>query len=198
MANNTEQLLNLTAIENEETTVEVIVRYNGDIRKLEAEIGIEVEILEFNYAIITLKPEQVEELYNHTEIEYIELPKIVTFNIEQERSNICLPTPTNSSYDLKGRGTIIAVIDSGIDYTHPDFRKEDRTSKILYIWDQSGTGTPPDGFKSGTEYTKEEINIALKNNNPLSVIPQMDTNRTWDGSSRSSKSVLLQRQTLLQ
>ena len=190
MANNTEQLLNLTAIENEETTVEVIVRYNGDIRKLEAEIGIEVEILEFNYAIITLRAEQVEELYNHTEIEYIEIPKIVTFNVEQERSNICLPTLENSSYDLTGRGTIIAIIDSGIDYTHPDFRNPDGTSKILYIWDQTGSEAPPEGFKGGTEYTNEQINTALENRIPYTVIPQMDTNRTWNRNSRSSMPVL--------
>ena len=40
---------------------------------------------------------------------------------------------------LKGAGTLVAVIDSGIDYQHPAFRNGDQ-SKILSIWDQSLPG----------------------------------------------------------
>ena len=94
MENNTQQLLDLTG------NAEVIVKYNGNIKRLEQELNVEVEILEFNYAIITLKPEQLNELYNYTEIEYIELPKTVAFNVAQEQGSICLPTLANSVYDL--------------------------------------------------------------------------------------------------
>lgn len=38
---------------------------------------------------------------------------------------------------MNGQGTIIAVIDSGIDYAHPDFRNEDGTTRILLLWDQT-------------------------------------------------------------
>ena len=31
----------------------------------------------------------------------------------------------------------MAVIDSGIDYTHPDFCKEDGTTRIAALWDQT-------------------------------------------------------------
>ena len=100
MYENTQQLLNLTADQDGQNDVEVIVKYNGDIKKLEAELGVQVELLDFNYAIITLRPERVSELYAHTEIEYIELPKTVAFNLEQELSSVCLPTLENSLYDL--------------------------------------------------------------------------------------------------
>lgn len=166
-------------------TMEVIVKYNGDIGRLEQELGVEVEILEYNYAIITLEPSKLDSLYNYTEIEYIELPKAVAFNLEEELSRVCLPTPQNSNYDLTGRGTIVAIIDSGIDYTHPDFRNEDGSSRILYIWDQIGEGNPPEGFKSGVEYTKEELDEALKETNPYEKIPELDTVRTWNSSSRN-------------
>ena len=38
--------------------------------------------------------------------------------------------------DLTGKGVLIAIIDSGIDYLHPDFQNPDGTSRILYLWDQ--------------------------------------------------------------
>ena len=55
--------------------------------------------------------------------------------------------------DLKGRGVLIGIVDTGIDYTQPVFRYEDGTSKIQYIFDESEIGTPPEGFYIGTEYT---------------------------------------------
>lgn len=137
--------------------MEVIVKYNGDIKRLEQELGVQVENLEYNYAIITLKPEQLKSLYNYTEIEYIEFPKTVSFNLEQELRSVCLPTLENSTYNLTGRGTIVGIIDSGIDYNHSDFKNEDGSSRILFIWDQTGEGTPPAGFKSGVEFVPDEV-----------------------------------------
>ena len=60
-----------------------------------------------------------------------------------------------------GKGILIAVLDSGIDYTHPEFRNPDGSTRILAIWDQTGKENPPEGFDQGTEYSREEINDAL-------------------------------------
>ncbi len=38
-------------------------------------------------------------------------------------------------FGVTGNGVIIAIIDRGIAYEHPDFRNEDGTSRILYIYD---------------------------------------------------------------
>lgn len=80
-----------------------------------------------------------------------------------EESNINY-IKNNPNLNVTGRNVIIAIADSGIDYLHPDFINEDRTSKILYLWDQSIEGNPPDGFYFGTEYTKEDINRAISEN----------------------------------
>ena len=72
----------------------------------------------------------------------------------------------NPNISITGRGVIIAVADSGIDYLHPDFIYLDGTSKILYLWDQTKDGIPPEGFYFGTEYTREDINRAIQNNDP--------------------------------
>lgn len=49
----------------------------------------------------------------------------------------------------------------GIDYLHPDFRSADNQSRILFLWDQTVSGNPPDGYFLGTEYTREQINEAI-------------------------------------
>jgi len=69
---------------------------------------------------------------------------------------------------LTGRGVLIGVIDTGIDYLHPDFIYEDNTSKVRFIWDQEQDiqGKNPERFPFGTEYNNEEINAAIANNNP--------------------------------
>lgn len=70
----------------------------------------------------------------------------------------------NPYISVKGEGVVIAIIDSGIDYLHPDFINEDGTSKIISIWDQESTNnTPPEGMIFGSEITREEINQAIIN-----------------------------------
>ncbi len=67
----------------------------------------------------------------------------------------------------KGKGVIVAIFDSGIDWDHPDFRNPiDQTkSRILRIWDQTLTAVmgenPPSGFATGVEYTQAHINDEL-------------------------------------
>ena len=70
----------------------------------------------------------------------------------------------NPNIQLTGRGIAIAIAGSGIDYLHPDFINADGTSKILYLWDQTKEGNPPEGYYIGTEYTREQINQAIANN----------------------------------
>lgn len=79
--------------------------------------------------------------------------------------------------NISGKGVLIGFVDTGIVYTNPIFRYPDNTSKILAIWDQSidtGTNYPPD-YYYGTEYTKEQIDMALRSDNPHSVVPSTDT-----------------------
>ncbi|HSQ90413.1 S8 family peptidase, partial [Romboutsia sp.] len=70
----------------------------------------------------------------------------------------------NPNIFITGKGVIIGIIDSGIDYLHEDFIYPDRTSKILYLWDQTKDENPPKGYAIGTEYTREDINKAIENN----------------------------------
>lgn len=78
---------------------------------------------------------------------------------------------------LTGKGVVMCFIDTGIDYTNEVFRYENGDSRILAIWDQTiQEGTPPEGFLYGTEYTRDDINRALREEDPYSIVPSRDEN----------------------
>lgn len=79
--------------------------------------------------------------------------------------------------NLTGQGCVIVFLDTGIDYTNPVFRNPDGSSRILAIWDQTiQTGTAPEGFFYGSEYSREDINRALQSENPYEIVPSRDEN----------------------
>ena len=122
---------------------EVIVKYNGDITFLEQELGVSVELLGYNYAIITADtPQKVDNLLNYTQIEYVEKPFILETQDTQSFSSTGI-TSFKERTKLTGKGTLLGLIDSGIDYNIPIFKDKDGKSKILYYWDQSIDGNPP-------------------------------------------------------
>lgn len=78
---------------------------------------------------------------------------------------------------LTGQGVVICIIGTGIDYTNPVFRNEDGSSRILAIWDQTiQSGEPPEGFLYGTQYTREDIDRALRAEDPYTIVPSRDEN----------------------
>lgn len=146
-----EKSLNLNVGYNPaQRTWEVIVKYNGDISRLQSEV-IEVEELLAGYAIITLPESLMESLADLNEIEYIEKPKRLFFAIEQGKEASCMAGIALGAEGLTGKGVLVGIIDSGIDYANREFRDRNGESRILYLWDQT----------LGREYTKEEIDEAL-------------------------------------
>lgn len=81
----------------------------------------------------------------------------------------------NPPLSLKGQGTIVAIIDTGIDYTNPVFRDESGNSRILAMWDQTDqSGNPPEGLFYGSEYKREDIDRALRSERPRESVPKKD------------------------
>lgn len=77
--------------------------------------------------------------------------------------------------DLRGSGVLVGFIDTGIDYAHPAFRNTDGSTRILGIWDQTiADGIPPEGFLYGGFYDKDQINDALRRENPTDFVPVTD------------------------
>ena len=74
---------------------------------------------------------------------------------------------------LKGSGTAVAVVDSGIDYRNPVFQSE-MGSRILCIWDQTLQGDGKE-VPYGRVFWKKDIDQALASGNPLEIVPSVDT-----------------------
>ena len=96
--------------------------------------------------------------------------------MNEGRTASCINPLQTENYNLFGEGVLIGVIDSGIDYSHPDFRNEDGTTRISALWDQTIPGNPPEGFTIGTLYTREQINEALIIPMPqrMEIVPSSD------------------------
>lgn len=177
VSNNVTNDMDLNQILFENDRVEVIVKYSGDISQITKDLQAEVEILLHGYAIITIDRDQIPKLYAYQQIENIEMPKNLYISTAFNLISSCIRDAQDSKlYNLNGDGVIVAVIDSGIDYLHPDFRNEDGSSRILYLWDQTENGTHPAGFTAGAEYSQVQLNEALNSSDPLQIVPSIDSN----------------------
>ena len=209
----------------QERTWEVIVKYTGTAERLKELLAenfaenyerIQITDLQNEYAVLLLPETIVQAVAALEEIEYMEKPKSLFFAVAAGRRASCItPLQTGAvsgrgngpvggaerrTDDLTGEGCIVAVIDSGIDYAHPDFCMEDGTTRILSLWDQTipagtvprmqASGQPketsgaqgflsaPEGFYLGTEFSMEIINQALAQpteRERFAVCPSRDT-----------------------
>ena len=139
---------------------DLIVRYSGSLDEIR-ELGAGVVELQNEYAIITIREDLIDRLTQFPQIEFVEKPKRLFFAVENEKRASCIPPVQRPPLNLTGRGVLVGVIDSGIDYANPVFRNADGTTRIRNLWDQSLSENPPEGYLIGTEYTAEQINKAL-------------------------------------
>lgn len=157
--------------DEEENEWELILKYSGSL-ELVRELAVYVTELTGGYAIIQIKESRIEELSALPEVEFIEKPKNLYFQVENGRRVSCIDAVQAASsffsagQDIgkeSGKGVLIGIVDSGIDYENPDFRNADGTTRIAALWDQTvETGLPPAGYNVGTEFTSQQINAALQ------------------------------------
>ena len=146
---------------------EIIVKYSemGDsVKVLLGGPEISVVPLLGRYAIVTLPESMLDEYSRRPQIEFIEKPTRLYFEDLFSKEASCITQVQRDepgNLQLTGRGVLIGIVDSGVDYRHPAFLTADGKSRILRLWDQSIPGNPPEGYATGTEYTNEEINEAL-------------------------------------
>jgi subtilisin family serine protease len=84
----------------------------------------------------------------------------------------------NPYLNLAGTGVLIGMVDTGIDYLNEEFIKEDGTSRVGSIWDQSIQDTTDTSVYIGKTFSKEQINNAIQasksNQDPYQIVPSRD------------------------
>lgn len=170
----------------QDKTWELILRYSGNLDHLKelSDRGVTVRELFNGYAIARVPQELLDQVSGFNEIQYIEKPKRLFFAADRAKAVSCFWGIQPGRRDqessglisglkeqLTGRGVILGIIDSGIDYLHPDFRNEDGSTRILYLWDQDKEQI----------YDREDINRALRvyeetdsRREALGVVPSVD------------------------
>ncbi len=147
-------------------TWELIVKYSGSLDPVRV-MGVQVEEMRNEYAVLVVPEELIDQVSALPQIEYVEKPKRLFFAVNRARAASCINPLQENPYNLTGRGILVAVLDSGIDYFHEDFRNEDGSTRIVLLWDQV----------LGQVYTSEEINRALETGSRArgrEIVPSVD------------------------
>lgn len=140
-----------------------------------------VVIIDNNFAIVFTPFNQILNIEPYVkDITSIEIPVIYT--LEQTspvEASSALIFHNNPFLQLNGSGVVVGIIDTGIDYLNEEFMREDDTTRILRIWDQSIEGdTYVYGAKLGVEFTESQINEAIQarknGEDPYSIVNTID------------------------
>lgn len=172
----------------------VIVKYSGRLLDLNQQFpDVQIAILSNQYAILQIPENLIDPVSNTPYITFMEKPKRLFFATFAARQASCITSVQESSPSrslisgipglqsgLSGKDILVGVIDSGIDYAHPDFRNPDGTTRILSLWDQtiaSTADTSDEIYRQGSFYSSQTINQALMSETEagrLAVCPSRD------------------------
>lgn len=161
---------------------QVIIRYHPQLKETTPEL---IPLLG-NWGILPATREGAEKLLTNPFLEYAMLPKRIEYQLENAKAASCIPPAISSNNNAltssssqqsplqselsssveTGKGILIAVIDSGIDVNHYDFRNSDGTTRILALWDQTLPTNESSGkYKLGQIFTKEQMDEQLTSQN---------------------------------
>lgn len=125
---------------------------------------IDVKYSTTEWLFVTTTPQWIQEAINNQTISdfYFEMapPKLladtarVTHHVNEVHAGSGgLQTP------FTGKGVIIGYVDTGIDFTHPDFMNPDSSTRVLRYWDHTvSTGPSPGTYGYGTVWDSTAIN----------------------------------------
>ena len=152
----------------------LILFYNGSLEEIKEVISFTVIPLLGNFAILFIKEEDIPSFLTFPQILYMELSRPIYENALTGINASCFPdynivTGRNvNATTLTGKGTAIAVLDSGVDYRHPDFRNADGSTRILAYWDQSlpfasfnNENNINNPYNLGVIFSEEDLNRLL-------------------------------------
>ena len=158
-----------------EMYADFIIKYMGDFQEDLGDVpGLLFQKINSVYGVVYAPLREIGKLDINT-YSYSFIPKCYTYMDLGSLSASGISRLQEQPYlQLKGKGTAIAIVDSGIDYRNPLFQNE-MGSRILCIWDQTLEGDKKE-VPYGKIFWKKDIDRALVSENPLEIVPSTDTN----------------------
>lgn len=155
---------------------DLIINYSGDENILRNFEDATIHIINYYYAIVHVPVSRITDNII-LEMGYSVMPSLFGLISQSSVEASGIRRLRNiPRFNLRGQGVLVGIIDTGIDYTNSVFKYADNTTKIVSIWDQTiDSDRFPGHTFYGTEYTREQINEALKSDNPYELVPSRDT-----------------------
>lgn len=138
--------------------------------------GETINYINDKYAVIYVPPSRIPDRLIGS-VAYSVIPKLYSLMNQASLEAMGVLRLQKTPYlSLMGSGILLGFLDTGIDYQNPLFQYADKTTRIVSLWDQTieNLEAPAETFYFGTEYTREQINLALQNENPLNIVPSTD------------------------
>lgn len=159
--------------------------FSEEIKKISYATGSEITN---TLAIVAVKPTDLARLFK-------DVPSILFINFREifvlestvleysaENTSNIMSIKNNPYLNINGTGVLIGMIDTGIDYLNKEFTKEDGTTRIESIWDQTVPSKSDDANQNifiGQTYSSIEINKALdaqrNGKDPYEIVPSVDS-----------------------
>lgn len=158
----------------------LIVEYRGDfldeMSKIDDVCG---KVINDTYGVVYVKEKDIDNLIKQsTTITYFEFDSVYVLEDVSAISTASIPQVQSGGYlNLNGEGTIVAILDTGIDYLNEAFINEDGSTRIEYIFDKS---IENEEGSYGVVYSKDDINKAIgakgQGKNPYEIVKSKDEN----------------------
>ncbi|MGL5414553.1 MAG: S8 family serine peptidase [Clostridium sp.] len=160
-----------------------IIEYFGDIEKeIDKYKEAKIIILDDRIAVIEAPFDVMNNIIeNVKQIVFIESSPVYTLNKIS-------PTEASGSYlfndnpylSLTGKGVLVGIVDTGIDYLSDEFTLENNKTRIVSMWDQSVKGNPITWHHYGKVYSEDDINKSLdlkkSGGDPYTIVGMKDEN----------------------
>lgn len=173
-----------------------LIEYTGDI-KIDIVDKLDIFLFKINeeYAVLFIRADMINNFEdtlevislinsyfkgNNFEVIYVVPPDIYTLQQVSaiQASNVGM-LQTDLALNLTGKGVVVGIIDTGIDYLSNEFKDSNGNTRINSILDQSlGLSKVNNNLILGSIYNKEQINEAIKardnGRDPYSIVPSKD------------------------